>query len=394
MISVLLDTSVLMEYENILDKITAEYKVYISIITLQELDHLKANCENSKRIRAQRAIKNIREKMNANIIEILTEEYNDYYSVTNDDKIIFVAKKLELHLYTLDINMEVKAKANGIHCITYKFSEDIYKGYRELLFSVDKYNEFYSHKEDYYDSFYTNEYIIIKDISNNEIFDVFRFTGDSLLPLKLPSSKIIKGKNVLQRCALDMLNNNDITICAILGQYGSGKTFLCLQSALNSINNTGKQSKILGVREAVGEGKEIGYLKGTFEDKTQMFFLPIQHSLQGGEFELQNYIHKGQFDFQIPYYMKGTTYNNSIIVVDEAEDLTERQIRLIGTRLGENSRIFFSGDYKQAVNDSTTHNPLVRMCQELKGKPEFACIYLDDDVRSGGSKIFANLFQN
>lgn len=90
--------------------------------------------------------------------------------------------------------------------------------------------------------------------------------------------------------------------------------------------------------------------------------------------------------------MKGTTYNETIIVCDEAEDLSERQIKLIGTRLGENSRIFFSGDYQQGIFDSTNSNPLIKMCNELKGNSKFGCITLDTDVRSEASKIFADLY--
>ena len=91
--------------------------------------------------------------------------------------------------------------------------------------------------------------------------------------------------------------------------------------------------------------------------------------------------------------MKGTTYDNTIIIVDEAEDLSETQIRLIGTRIGENSRIFFSGDFSQSIKNKTLSNPLVRMCEQLKGNDKFGCLYLDEDVRSETSKMFANLFK-
>lgn len=91
--------------------------------------------------------------------------------------------------------------------------------------------------------------------------------------------------------------------------------------------------------------------------------------------------------------MKGTTYNESIMVVDEAEDLTESEVRLVGTRLGKNSRIFFAGDYGQSLINKTITNPLVKMCDEFKGNSNFACIYLDEDVRSYASKMFASLFK-
>ena len=240
--------------------------------------------------------------------------------------------------------------------------------------------------------FYPNEYLIIKNVddgSENEM----RWDGEKFVQLKLPPSKYIKGKNALQRCALDMLNNPAITVCAVLGTYGSGKTRLTLSMAKYSVVDKGAQSKIIGIREPVGHGKQVGYLKGSFEDKTEMFFLPLAQQLDGGMFELESMKQRGVLESNILFYLKGVTYNDSIIVVDESEDLSEEQIRLVGTRVGEESRIFFNGDYKQAVARADTNNPLVKMCNALKGSPLFGCIYLEEDVRSKTSQLFANLFE-
>lgn len=311
----------------------------------------------------------------------------------NDDIIVTSAFLNQGYLLTDDFNLKIKAKILNVECIEYDRKDEIYKGYIEYKFTPEEYNYFYENRNDYFSDMHINEYIIIKDKDTDEVLEEYRFDGKDLVKLKLPSSKVIKAENVLQRCALDMLNNNDIDICVLLGTYGSGKTYLSLRMALNSINGTGKQSKILGVREPVGEGREVGYLKGDFEDKTDKFFIPLVHSLDGGEYQLQNMINRGCFEYTIPYFMKGTTYNDTIIVCDEAEDFSEKQIRLIGTRLGKGSRIFFSGDYNQGIFNSTSSNPLVKMCNELKGNPRFACICLDEDVRSEASKIFANLYK-
>ena len=219
-----------------------------------------------------------------------------------------------------------------------------------------------------------------------------RYDGKNFVPLKLPPSRRIKAKNALQRCALDILNNPKITIVAILGGYGSGKTFLSMQMGLYAIRDKGWQSKILGVREVLGEGERIGYLPGDKEDKLGSFFLPLSQQLSGGEYELESLKQQGQIEVNSPYFLKGTTYNDTVIIADEAEDLSEKQIKLIGTRVGENSRIIFSGDYKQSVVDSSENNGLVKMCNLLRGDPRFACIYLGEDVRSTTSKIFADLF--
>ena len=305
---------------------------------------------------------------------LLNSETNDVVFITDDVNCYNIAKNIfGLHTETLN-----------------SIKEDIYEGYIKISGTTDEINEQMEALD--MSKLYANEYVIIDDKSIGKTKEM-RFDGDKFVELKLPPSGFIKGKNSLQRCALDALNNKDIDIVAILGMYGSGKSHLTMQMSLYGVNEKGNQSKILGVREARGEGSAVGYLPGEFEQKVGDFFKPLEQQLKGGEFELQSLKQRGVIDFQIPYYLKGTTYDDTIMVVDEAEDLTESQLRLVGTRLGQNSRIFFSGDYKQSLINKTISNPLVKMCDEFKGSPNFACVFLDTDVRSEASKMFATLFK-
>lgn len=398
--SIVLDTSVLINHKDIIDRLINKYSIILSIVTIEELDNLKNNKDESVAKRARRSSRSI--EMYRNRINFSVNRFiHDYLIGTsnvdnifnkNDDIIVSCAFLNNAYLATDDLNLRIKANILGIKTVDFDQVDNIYKGYREFTFNIEEFNIFWEHRKDYFNDFYCNEYICIKDKDDGSIKGEYRFDGNDLIRLKLPSSKVIKGKNFLQRCALDMLNNNDIPICAVLGLVGSGKSFLATRMALQGVT-AGKQGRVLGVREPVGEGHQIGYLKGDFEDKTKLFFEPFVQCLDGGEYELQMRIDKGEFETQVPYFLKGTTYDSTIIVVDEAEDLSEKQIRLIGTRLGEDSRIFFSGDFGQAIFDSSTSNPLVKMCEELKGNPKFACIYLDEDVRSEASKIFADLYK-
>lgn len=273
---------------------------------------------------------------------------------------------------------------------TYEDGSEIYKGYQIIHGDTDTINSIMENMD--YSKWHINEYLIIENTDDDSSKEL-RFDGTNFVALKLPSSRFIKGKNSLQRCALDILNNPDISIAAILGGYGSGKTFLSMQMALYNVQEKGRVAKILGVREVSGEGKEIGYLPGDMEDKVGKFFEPLTQSLNGGEFELQSLKMSGVLDTNVPFFMKGTTYNDTIILCDEAEDLSESQIRLICTRLGQNSKIYFAGDYKQSLLTKTVNNPLIKMCNEFKGNEKFGCIYLGEDVRSETSKMFAELFE-
>lgn len=269
-------------------------------------------------------------------------------------------------------------------------TNEIYKGYKIIKGDTNTINQTMAELD--YSTWHINEYLIIENTDDGTTKEM-RYDGQGFVALKLPSSKFIKAKNSLQRCALDILNNPDITIAAILGGYGSGKTYLSMQMALYNVKEKGRNSKILGVREVSGEGKEIGFLPGDMEDKVGRFFEPLSQSLNGGEFELQSLKVSGVLDTNVPFFMKGTTYNDTVILCDEAEDLSESQIKLIGTRLGENSKIYLAGDYKQSLLSKTVNNPLIKMCNEFKGNEKFGCIYLGEDVRSETSKLFADLFE-
>ena len=315
-------------------------------------------------------------KYHSNDMHVIECAY--YYSQTHENTIYATAKIC---------NANIAQKCFGLPTDMIHNTESIYRGYRTIEGSIRDINEQIGDCT----NFYTNEYVIIKNTETDETSEM-RFDGEKLVSLRLPPSKYIKAKNALQRCALDALYNPNITIVAILGTRGGGKSYLSMQMARYAVCEKPYQSHILGVREPIGEGTEIGWLKGDFDDKTDKFFLPMMQQLDGGEYELESLKQRGIVEAMIPYYMKGTTFNDTIIMVDEAEDLNEKLIKLIGTRVGTNSRIFWSGDYKQSSIDASSDNALVRMCNEFRGNPLFACVYLDDDVRSDTSKLFTTLY--
>lgn len=263
-----------------------------------------------------------------------------------------------------------------------------YKGYKKIVGTSDEINAYMSNHE----GWAINEYLIIENTDTGKSSEM-RFNGNDFVSLKLPPSKFIKGKNAQQRCALDMLFNKDIPICVLMGEYGSGKSFLSMQMALYAIREGGTQARILGVREPRGEGRELGYLPGDFNQKNEPWTLPLVQQLNGGDWELNSLRDRGQLEFNIPTYMKGTSYAETIMVIDEAEDLTKKQLKMIGTRVGNNSRIFFDGDYRQSANGDS-YSPLLQMCELLRGNPLFACVTLEEDVRSETSRLFASLFED
>ena len=394
-----MDTNILLSH---LDQLEKEDFFFLSSVSINELEEIKTNRNKTEDVKyaARKAVRFLNQYPEKYGVVVYDNPIRSKYLDTgldesHDVQIIKCAayikdQKYEIEFVSDDILARIIARDYfELDTAGMKEVEKIYKGYRGITGTSNEINQYMSSFDPH--DWNVNEYIIIKNTDDNSVKEM-RFDGENFVPLKLPSSKFIKAKNELQRCALDILLNHNITVAAILGGYGSGKTHLCMQMALYHTVEKGNQSKIVGIREPYGEGHEIGFLPGDFQSKTDLFFQPLTQQLHGGEFELNKLKQQGVLESNIPYYLKGTTYNDSILLVDEAEDLTQKQLRLIGTRLGTNSKIFLSGDYKQSVVDASKNNALIEMCNAFKGQKSFGCIYLDEDVRSETSKMFADLF--
>lgn len=376
-------------------------KFYISSVTLEEIENIKTSSRKDEQVKydARRAIKLLDENADKYEVVVYNDTCGEYLWDTQlegspDNKICACAK----HIIANKSDEDIVFVTDDICCRTIAKNvfdlnveqakprqERIYKGYKSIKGNSEEITRFLSNT-----GFLENEYVVIENTDNASCSEM-RWSNGGFVALKLPPSKYIKAKNALQRCVLDMLFNPDITIATILGTYGSGKTFMAMQMALYAVLEKGRQSKIVGIREIIGEGKEPGYLPGDLDSKVGAFFNPLIQQLDGGVFQLEMLKQNGVLETEIPHFLKGTTYNHSILLCDEAEDLTKSQIKLIGTRLGENSRIFLVGDYKQSLLDKTEQNALINMCNQFKGNKRFACICLDDDVRSATSKMFAEL---
>jgi PhoH-like ATPase len=90
-------------------------------------------------------------------------------------------------------------------------------------------------------------------------------------------------------------------------------------------------------------------------------------------------------------FLKGISIDDSFVIMDEAEDLNTKLIKLVGSRIGENSCIVFTGDWKQSENRYKQDNGLLRLIESSKGNPLVGIVVLEEDVRSSTSKLFAEL---
>ena len=179
------------------------------------------------------------------------------------------------------------------------------------------------------------------------------------------------------------------------GAAGTGKTFVTLYNALkNVLDDSTPYEKIYIVRSLVAT-REIGFLPGDHEDKSDIYQVPYKHMVKymfqmssDADFEMLYGNLKAQdtIKFWSTSFLRGTTLDRSIIIVDEFQNLNFHELDSIMTRVGEDSKIFFCGDASQTDLQKTNEkNGIVDFMKIIRSMPSFDVIEfgIDDIVRSG-----------
>jgi predicted ribonuclease YlaK len=179
------------------------------------------------------------------------------------------------------------------------------------------------------------------------------------------------------------------------GCAGTGKTFITLYNALREVlNERTPYEKVYLVRSLVAT-REIGFLPGDHEDKSSLYQIPYKNMVKymfqmpsDADFEMLYGNLKAQetIKFWSTSFLRGTTLDNAIIIVDEFQNLTFHELDSIITRVGENSKIMFCGDATQTdLIKTNDRNGIVDFMKILRAMPSFDIIEfgVDDIVRSG-----------
>lgn len=165
-----------------------------------------------------------------------------------------------------------------------------------------------------------------------------------------------------------------ISFC--LGAAGTGKTYISVATALHLLHE--KQiKKIILTRPAVEAGEELGFLPGTLEEKLAPFLFPLFDSIDDliGKQERERMIEKGQLEIVPLAYMRGRSIPDSIILIDEAQNATKSQMKMLLTRIGKNSRIIVNGDESQVDLTPKSNSGFIDAVNRLKGKQGVSVIH-------------------
>jgi len=179
------------------------------------------------------------------------------------------------------------------------------------------------------------------------------------------------------------------------GCAGTGKTFITLYNALRDVlDERTPYERIYLVRSLVAT-REIGFLPGSHEDKADIYQIPYKNMVKymfqmpsDADFEMLygNLMAQETIKFWSTSFLRGTTLDNAIIIVDEFQNLNFHELDSIITRVGENTRICFCGDARQSdLTKSNERNGIVDFMNVLRKMPSFDIIEfgIDDIVRSG-----------
>lgn len=385
--------------------------VYISIVSIEELDGLKKS--ESVGHLAREAMR----KLNSPNVQVLTDYdfslTNRFLEHKNDNLILGFAHQLYTTMdntvifLTDDLNVYIKAFAFKIPCEMFDFKEEnnLYKGYQEITFNDFELASFYQTPVNRF-GLLTNEYLIIKDESG-QIVDKQRWDGNKFTPLtiyrkdkkdvlrKEKKDKFdvtfieeIKPRNVQQELAFDLFQNPDITVKIIYGKYGSGKDLIMATHAISMIEK-GIYDKLIFVRNnyQVKNSKDIGFLPGSANDKLMVYAMPLADHVGGLE-GLYKLIDEGTIEIQHLGFIRGRDIKRSIVYCTEAENMTKEHIQLLIGRLSEGSVLWLNGDFKQVDHTLFERNSGLRQTIErLKGQELFGCVELSITERSKTAQL-------
>ena len=416
----ILDTNVLLSDPKSMF-VFEEHNIIIPIWVLEEVDKFKIemnergfNARNvSRYLDKLRERGSLQEGVRLNGGGTLRVEWDGSLPSTKegyvDNAIIRLAQRLkdanpdvQYVLVSRDTNMRVKADALGIKAENYKHDESPaiekqYSGCREVEVESYDIDAFYA-GEDISDilpdNLLPNEFLHLK--TGGQQSALARFDGRRLLKLGKTGDVFgVKSRNKEQVFALDLLLNPNIPLVTITGQAGCGKTLLALAGGLSMTCDHGLYRKVMVARPVIPMGKDIGYLPGTMEEKLSPWMQPIFDNLEvlipgngkakGSKEPSYNYlIDQGLLQVEALTYIRGRSLPQMFFLIDEAQNLNAHEIRTILTRVGEGTKIVFTGDPSQIDNpyvDART-NGLTHVIERFKDSPLAGHVTLRKGERS------------
>lgn len=340
-----------------------------------------------------------------------------HYHKTSDHPVILITK---------DINLRVKAEAFGLSAEGYEDTrvqspEELYTGTVTVEMdseSLDRWDNSGSLDRGSLDrELFPNEFIFFrsKDKTQGEDEQVGKKTElsrvgrvdpkrEKITRLRDTEGSIwgIKPRNVEQNCAFELLLDETLQIVTLVGRAGTGKTLLALACGLELVVQRGMFDRLLICRPIVPFGQDIGFLPGNIEEKLLPRMQPISDNLEflfnerknrGPVEDLGYFLNEGIIELEPLTYIRGRSIPNQFMIVDEAQNLTPRELKTIITRAGVNTKIVLTGDPYQIDHPylDFSSNGLTRVVERFAGQEVYGHIVLRKGERSSLAELAADL---
>ena len=377
----IISIDVLMNCQSILKNLES-----MTIIT-SDMQKIYAMAEDKYRdsinkIRAERAIKIVsscykkiffapQKDITAFLKDCLDDGCKDSYTIITNNVVLWSIADT----YHIEVQKyETTSDYTGIQYLTLTFDENGYNEELDELLSTTKFDDVES-------PFCENEYLIVYDIDKpNTPHSMYRMQDGRLHPISLNPQSIknsydtIKPKNAEQIALFNALFDKNISILLTVGQFGTGKSFCLHNYALEALEN-GDISRIIYVpNNSFNENtREVGTLPGELFDK-ELIHLGCWLDLIGYD-RLRRYVEEEKIQIVPVSIARGRSFNDAIILVNEAQNLTDKHVKLLVGRCGQNSRIFFDGDVKQADNDTFRDRSGLQLLTKLRKSKIFSRIF-------------------
>lgn len=300
-----------------------------------------------------------------------------HFCGTNDSNLKLIENHLGVQVYT---------KGNEISIDT--DDESVKQRFKFIIDRIlDELSENSENPDDLISSILANGFV--RD-SINSSFNA----GDFAISIPGSTRKVYpKTKN---QCALvEAFRKNDLVFA--VGPAGSGKTFLAVAEALRLVLSK-KINSIILTRPVVEAGESLGFLPGTLEEKINPYLRPLYDSMNScvSRETVHKLTENGIIEIAPLAYMRGRTLNNTAVILDEAQNTTSEQMKMFLTRMGENSKVFITGDVTQVDLPKRYTSGLVHALKILRGIPEISIVELDgsDVVRSSLVRKIVEAYEN
>ena len=420
-----LDTNILLHSaESILS--FAEHEVVIPMAVVEELDTFKkGNLEINHNAReATRILDNLRRQgkllegvvieETGGIVRVVPDQNEDVEKLRPDDRILKCALRLgtKVTLVTKDVNLRIKADALALNAEDYTTdsTDTTYTGMTTLGGNVEDLNSVFTGglemggvaKEPYPNQFVTleneenpNHTVLARALSERNRVTLVPLAKENMNPMG------IRPRNREQQCALDILMDPKVKLVTMTGTSGCGKTLLALAAALAQTMELEAYQRVLVCRPIVPMGNDVGFLPGDLDSKLLPYMQPIYDNVEfiasqnpkRAALTPTQLIEAGYLTIEPLTFIRGRSLPNVILIADEAQNMTPKEVKALITRIGDGSKIILVGDPDQIDSPylDKYSNGLSYVVERFRNQPIAGHVTLTKGERSELSELASQI---